>query len=312
MKSLMLLMQNVLTDCENRCGTSTARDRETIARRVENEGLEFLTLTLPAFCSDFERSLDRGRVIPTDFSGWKRRGNLPVFLGGFLDLIFDRDSGALLENVHAIEVLTDFMAENNTESVSPDLGGMDHAFTFEELRCDWRETNYMNVTEAVACVRQITRLFSKIELPCSTERVDSAYAAFLECEKELTARYGEESNSGLEDGFDRSPIWIDPLWQEWVFNPTRSAFAGSSANPDEFLYPNTGQVIRAVGLLLYGKVFDELNKALLEGHPVPKHGPGSTADGLLGNEKFYQQEWTERLEQHFPAGEYLLPNWRYL
>lgn len=42
-----------------------------------------------------------------------------------------------------------------------------------------------------------------------------------------------------------------------------------------------------------------------------KHGSGSTADRLIGNEKYEQVEWTDRLEQVFPFGEYCLPNWRY-
>lgn len=310
MKSLMLLMQNVLADCEDRCGTSTARDRETIARRVENEGLEFLTLTLPAFCSDFERSLARGQVLPTDFSGWKRRGNLPVFLGGFLELIFDRTSGVLLENFHALAIIDHEKLE--AESAGLVLGGQDIADMYTTHSQEWLEVNYMNVTEAVACVRQITRLFSKIELPCSSERVDSAYAAFLECEKELTARYEDDPIHSNKPGFDQTHLWTDPLWQEWVFMPTRPAFAESRDRENNSLYPNTGQVIRSVGLLLYGNVYDTLNKALFEGFPKPKHGPGATADGLMGNQKFRQTEWTNRLEDHFPAGEYLLPNWRYL
>ncbi|DAD51053.1 RNA-directed RNA polymerase [ssRNA phage SRR6960802_3] len=41
------------------------------------------------------------------------------------------------------------------------------------------------------------------------------------------------------------------------------------------------------------------------------HGPGATADRLIGNEKFEQHEWPYRLEQIFPFGEYCLPSWKY-
>jgi hypothetical protein len=45
---------------------------------------------------------------------------------------------------------------------------------------------------------------------------------------------------------------------------------------------------------------------------LPKHGPGATADRLKGNQKYNQTEWTERLEKVFPAGEFLLPHWKYI
>jgi hypothetical protein len=44
----------------------------------------------------------------------------------------------------------------------------------------------------------------------------------------------------------------------------------------------------------------------------PRHGPGATADRLLGNEKFDLCEWPRRLEDVFPYGEYLVPNERYI
>jgi len=50
---------------------------------------------------------------------------------------------------------------------------------------------------------------------------------------------------------------------------------------------------------------------LSDQYPLPRHGPGSTADRLLGNKKYEQSEWTERLEYIFPMGEYLIPSSRY-
>jgi len=64
--------------------------------------------------------------------------------------------------------------------------------------------------------------------------------------------------------------------------------------------------------MLYGRVFTELDGDIYSGRYLPKHGPGSTADGLLGNQKFLQVVWTERLEKAgLNAGENLLPNWRF-
>jgi len=96
-KSLIELLQVLLGELSRRCCTSTTQDLKTILRRVEHEGFSFLTITLPKFGSDFERCLDQGFVDSNSFSGFQRRGGLPVFLQGFLSLVFDRDSGCLLD-----------------------------------------------------------------------------------------------------------------------------------------------------------------------------------------------------------------------
>jgi hypothetical protein len=72
-------------------------DWKTVLGRYENEGFGFMTITLPDFGKDFERSLDRGQVDRRLFTGFRKRGELPLFLGGFLDLVFDRNSGVLLD-----------------------------------------------------------------------------------------------------------------------------------------------------------------------------------------------------------------------
>jgi hypothetical protein len=66
--------------------------------RSRHEGISFLTITLPAFGKDFERGLDQGWVDRRLFQGFSWKAGLPRFLGGFLDLVFDRDSGVLLDN----------------------------------------------------------------------------------------------------------------------------------------------------------------------------------------------------------------------
>jgi len=63
--------------------------------------------------------------------------------------------------------------------------------------------------------------------------------------------------------------------------------------------------------LLFGRVFTQVDRDVYYGRIVPKHGPGSTADGLLGNQKFNQSVWTTRLDSIFPMGDYVLPNWHF-
>jgi len=79
------------------CCTSATRDIKTVTTCIEHEGLSFLTITLPAFAKDFELALDRGFVAHDLFTGFRFKGGLPRFMGGYLELVFDRDSGVLVD-----------------------------------------------------------------------------------------------------------------------------------------------------------------------------------------------------------------------
>jgi len=92
----MLLWQVAAQELGGWCRTSTTRDYKTVTRRVKHEGLSFLTISLPSFGKDFEKSLDRGYVDHDLFRGFLFTGRLPRFLGGFFDLVFDRGTGCLV------------------------------------------------------------------------------------------------------------------------------------------------------------------------------------------------------------------------
>jgi hypothetical protein len=85
------------------CTDSAALDIKIVESRWESEGDSFFTITLPNFCKDFEKSLDQELVTRELFQGWRRLsstsgpGVIPQFLGGFMSLIFNRESGALLD-----------------------------------------------------------------------------------------------------------------------------------------------------------------------------------------------------------------------
>jgi len=212
----LTLLDLVVTNCGDELSVDTTRDIETISSRVRDQGLSFLTLTLPAFGKEFERALDEGQVDTTSFPGFRKAGRIPTFLSGFLCLIFDRTSGNLLEDVSI---------------------------------------------EAIRAVRQITLMYGKIELECTPERVDKALDAYLRCEKELMTL------------------------PERIPEGTRARF-------------------REMSLLLFGDVFDRLDSDIAHMRLLPKHGPGSTADGLLANGKYYLPQWSERLENVFPYWKY--------
>lgn len=109
-ESLLLdLVCCVITDAHTVCATrqSAMRDIETLQSRVKHEGLSFLTITLPQYGSDFERSLDQGHIVPTCFRMFKKHGVIPVFLKGILAQVFDADTGGILDDpsVEAIRAI---------------------------------------------------------------------------------------------------------------------------------------------------------------------------------------------------------------
>jgi len=111
LKSLIALWNMVANDYATRCCTSATKDVNTVLDRSKHEGFSFLTITLPSFGKDFQKSLDQGIVCRDSFQGFSWRAGLPQFLGGFLDNVFDRSTGTLLndpcvDSVLAVRQLT--------------------------------------------------------------------------------------------------------------------------------------------------------------------------------------------------------------
>jgi hypothetical protein len=79
------------------CCTSATRDINTASRRFEHEGLSFLTITLPNLGKFIQKWIDQGKVGIDSTHFAVGRGGLPRFLGGFLNRVFDPDSGMLLD-----------------------------------------------------------------------------------------------------------------------------------------------------------------------------------------------------------------------
>ncbi len=221
MKSLTAFSQLVLQDLGDRCHISTSQDFKTVLARVEHEGDEFLTITLAQFGKDFQKSLDSGCVTHDVFLSFKKHAGLPRFLGGFLELVFDRKSGRLLDD--------------------PSI-------------------------DAIYSVHQFCSMFGKIREACSDARLDGAMAGFVECEQDVR-HFDAVRDPGLQAAFNR------------------------------------------VGSLLFRDVFTEVDRKVYYGEILPKHGPGATAEKLSSNEKYQSMTWSSRLEESFPFGENLFPNW---
>lgn len=223
MKSLIVLWSKLAEEFANRCHTSATMDIKTVQGRVKHEGISFLTISLPQFGKDFQKSLDQGVVDRNLFQGFSWQTGLPRFLGGFLDRVFDRGSGVLVHN--------------------PDV-------------------------EAIIAIRQLTLIYSKILLPCTPARERDAMSGYVDCDKEV-----KEADSYL-----------------------------SESDYSEF---------ERMAQLLFSDVFSSLDRQIYEEDVVPKHGPGATAEKLMGNQKYLNRTWTYRLQKVFSSENFLLPNARY-
>jgi len=216
-KSLMLFYKEMLADAGMWCDISTMRDYETVTHRVEAEGLSFLTITLTDYGKDLEKALDRGFVAHDLFKAFAFTAGLPRLFGGFLELVFDRSTGRLLDSPSIV---------------------------------------------AIQSLRQLTLVFGKIGLECAPFRVRAAIDKYVQCESDVRSS-------------DR------------LFPPYEDAF-------------------KRLSHLLFGDMFSAIDQMVFNREIVPKHSGGSTADGFLGNRKYYQHEWTERLDDWFPARDFLV------
>ncbi|DAD51749.1 TPA_asm: RNA-directed RNA polymerase, partial [ssRNA phage Gerhypos.4_37] len=98
MKSLVELLELLVHDCARMSGAPLSRDVVTLRDRVKHEGDSFITITLPAFCQDFEKSLDLGHVAPGAWPSFgKTCSGIPEFLQGLLRHVFDKDGKLLAE-----------------------------------------------------------------------------------------------------------------------------------------------------------------------------------------------------------------------
>lgn len=102
MSTLVDVVLRVLADAGIQAGADpdeVQRSLEFIAARTKKEGEEFLTISLPSFASDFERSLADGQLTAARFQRWKKdAAGRPRFLGFFMSRLFD-EQGRLRDDV---------------------------------------------------------------------------------------------------------------------------------------------------------------------------------------------------------------------
>nr|QDH88091.1 MAG: RNA-dependent RNA polymerase [Leviviridae sp.] len=172
MKSLVTLQQMVLADAGTRCGVNTQRDMKTITSRIEDEGLSFLTITLPSFLDDLYRAIDDGCVSPNMFQSFKKGKDMriPIFLSGFMEQVFDPKGGQIL---------------NAGDS--------------------------RKAARAIQSIAQVTGLSKKIELPCTPQRVQKAFTRYVQNESHVREFDRLRSDSQKESFRRTSSILFHPI-----------------------------------------------------------------------------------------------------
>jgi hypothetical protein len=122
--------------------------------------------------------------------------------------------------------------------------------------------------DAIQAIRQITLMFAKID------------SSDLEREQLVSRSALEERERAAMDKF----IECEQAVRE----------------TDSKLSERDLSAFRRMARLLWTDVLQRVDEDIYYGRLTPKHGPGATADRLVGNGKFNQHEWTRRLEVYFP------------
>lgn len=139
------------------------------------------------------------------------------------------------------------------------------------FNADGRLLDEPSVT-AIACVRQLSLTFKKVELECSPKRVAAAYAAFVETDGSIAPE--PPVTLQISDGERVIPI----------------------------PYSEVGRVAR----LLVGPALVDADSALYRGEPIEaKHGKGATAERESRNGKYTDRTWIERFDGVFHMDQYL-------
>jgi len=98
MKSLEDLHLLLLAEASRNTGIDTSLDIKLFESRLKNEGMSFCTISLPAYTKSLYVAMDRGRIVPEDFPSFGKNHHLPRFLHGFMERIFDSNTGELLDD----------------------------------------------------------------------------------------------------------------------------------------------------------------------------------------------------------------------
>nr|QDH87430.1 MAG: RNA-dependent RNA polymerase [Leviviridae sp.] len=124
--------------------------------------------------------------------------------------------------------------------------------------------------DAILYLRQISLMWAKIARPTTEKRNRAAISKYMECERDVR----------------ESDLYVGP---------------GTGSRSD----------LGRISSLLFREVLSSLDRMVYSGDGiVPRHGPGQTADRLVGNHKYDLSVWTSRLEYVFPSGKFARASFR--
>jgi len=135
--------------------------------------------------------------------------------------------------------------------------------------------------------------YDRVFDPSSGVLLDEPDVEAIYALRQLTLMFGKI-------GLPKDPV----TGQSRVVTPSREADAMSGfvqceqdvKVSDALLDPQYLADFTRVSNMLYGEVFDKLERDLQFGRLIPKHGPGAVADRLTQNGKWNQRTWTARLQ----------------
>lgn len=219
MKRLMSLFEVLLVEMGSMLSTCTTRDWETISRRFEDEGLSFLTITLPKFCEDFQSSLDQGFVDSGAFLPFKKQKStrLPAFLQGFSSQVFEPTTGVLLDvpnpdAIRAVRQLTLFFSKINL----PCTEYRERKAIREYIECeqDVKETEARLGDIDYHLFRRVSRILFGAELARCDQAVYDLYHSDYG-ERSLAHRIRPKHGPGATaDRLTGNQKWYNTTWTE--------------------------------------------------------------------------------------------------
>lgn len=155
------ILTRIIRDAAFACNvrvSSVDRDINLVRHRVDIEGIDFLTKTLPKLGKSLDKALASDGVISCCNSFKGRSGKkYPQFLGDFFDIIFDANGSVV---------------EHGANPLDPDE-------VAEKLQ------HHQRVACAVRCVRQICYLFYKLEGSHSKESEAEVLTSFADVDQTL-------------------------------------------------------------------------------------------------------------------------------
>ena len=154
MKRPTTLLSRVLLDEALQTNLAVERDIHTIECRFKDEGMSFLTITLPSLDDALIQGLTKGFLTPSMFHGFKpckRGGKLPAFMAGFFRNVFNEDGW------------------------------------LKDTPC----------IRSIRAIRQVTRLYKKVELPCSAARQRRAFERYVSNDQSISGC--ADSNRDIHD-----------------------------------------------------------------------------------------------------------------